>query len=657
MNLGRAELGQMPIGSDAPEAQELGGAPALHGAAEALNQIPTAVPRGGKALLAAWADLEGLALKVPPENLEQFAQDPTAPLPIEKAKQELPPGAGRLAAGAAMGGIKVVPALGAATVGTALTGSAVLGSGLPFLVNENGELDPIGAAIAAGIPVVDAATRQFLRTALFQSTSRYLNPAELRALWQKVADGTATDQEARLVQLINSHLSNKGASSTLKAARQHGVDIITPGRLPPSVQAAAEVVGGQAAVNAYLLGASLPQILQSQNPEEAFLDQLAAQIGMGMLAAPGMMREVRAAPERAPGAERVVPRSGPAETAPEPRPAEEGAEIPPDIPGQPKFLPGRGPGASPETPAPRPPSPPPTEPSPRNPAPSSPTGDKPPPTAETGEGTTGEGETITAPSHEAVLGREVKVKGSKNQVLTARYAWVPFPVLQASHAGSLFSLNPLYDPLVNTRDYERDKAEQEKVVAGANNFDPADYVVHTQSPALGPLVVAAGSDAVVRVLGGNGRKQMLDRLTPEQWNELGALQDAEAAVFGLPARPTNRHVLVRLLPALNLETPEGVLAARQLVDALNPSPGLHESTQKLAENDALNVPVEALLRITPQSSTGLMREWMQRLLADGLVDRNTRARVLNSDEEVRDYVSRLVIHAAYRDNVVSRIRN
>lgn len=264
----------------------------------------------------------------------------------------------------------------------------------------------------------------------------------------------------------------------------------------------------------------------------------------------------------------------------------------------------------------------------------------------------------TTPQAGVVYGKAMPIKGANKQTFAGEYAYVPFSMLHASHHGPMFSSNPEYAPLTNTRDYSKESAEQEKILIGAQSFDPGEYLSYGPSAAVGPLMVAPSIKHPGKfwVLGGNGRKQMLDRLNPEQWREVYEQQRAGAEVFGLPPNLPDGGLIVRVLPNLDLETPEGIQAARRIIDALNPSPSLGESTQKLAENDVLHVPIDRLQKISTTSSAAAMRNWLAELVKDNIVDRNTRIKLLNSESETVDYVSRLLIQAAFHSSLVNDLR-
>lgn len=374
-----------------------------------------------------------------------------------------------------------------------------------------------------------------------------------------------------------------------------------------AVQRALEVGGGQLANNVFLLAVQTPGILDAEDPKKAFEDAVISNVALSVLGAPEIftgrgsqtMRDIRQRgglplrTEKVTKLERVQPELGQA--------------APPQ--------PGPGPAATPAPPA-------------------------------------GPVQT-SGPGPNVVFGKGTTVFGANDTKLPALYAWAPASEIQASHTGEMFSLNPKYAPVKNTRRYHEDVAEREKVLKGAREFRPESYATNVKGAAEGPVMVSRGSDGVLRVLGGNGRFQMIQRLTPEQRADFGAIQDEEAAVFGLGPRPSEDHILVRLLAGHDVSKPEEV---NRTVDVLNPSPGLVESTASMARNDAAKIPIEALEQVRPDSGPAVTRPWLAGLIAQGVIDRNTRTQVLNNDAQLADYTQRLLVEAAYRSDQVADLR-
>lgn len=381
-----------------------------------------------------------------------------------------------------------------------------------------------------------------------------------------------------------------------------------------SVQKALEVAGGQLANNAYLLALQTPGILQADNPGQALEDALVGNLALSIMGA-GELNKGRSMTM-----EQLSGKAGRGEPI-----LNVELQQPPATPTAPvtkNVTPSQAPSQSIAGPSEASPAP--------SPAP---------------------------PNTPVVPGRATTVLGANDAKLPAFYAWAPASGIQSSHGGESFSVNPAYAPLKNTRRYDSDQAERDKVLKGAGEFNPQSYATNVRGAAEGPVMISQGSDGVLRVLGGNGRMQMIQRLTPEQREQFGAVQDEEAATFGLPARPSPDHLLVRLMQDTDVSTPAGIEAANRTVDLLNPSPGLVEATASMARNDAAKVPAPVLNQIRPDSTPAQMRQWITGLLTDGTLDRNTRTQIAGNDSQLTDYVQRLLVQAAYHSDVVNEFRH
>lgn len=556
----------------------------------------------------------------PQPNLAAFAEEPNQPLPIEADIAQMP-GYARIPAKAGLAAAGAVPLIGAAAsltmagVPPGLANMAVMG------LDKEGKIDPVGIVAAAGLPYVDKAGRAFFNLPWVKNAIQQFGPAEVKAMFSRVNAGQGTPAEEEMVKLINAKLGKS------KEAIEKGVEISSPRIASAAGEKAAEILFGQAANNIYLLGLQAPHILSSDDPKKALEDAIVGNVAVSLFGAGELhgkggesaKQTMDRAGVRVPGAE---------------APSGEAAPAGPALP--PKLLPS---GAEP---APTPTVPPEPLPAPVPPAPPAPAPPVPAPVVE---------------ANGVVLGRETKVRGANDSQFDAHYAWVPENLIQSSHVGEGFSPNPLYAPLQNTRDYEKDLAEREKVLAGARNFDPEAHITDARGAAEGPVMVAQGGDGVYRVVGGNGREQMIRRLSTAKRDALRQVENEKAGYLGLPPRPADNARLVRLLPAQDLSTASGIQAVNRTVDLLNPSAGLIETTSKMAENDAAKVPPEALNLIKPTSSVALMQEWMRRLIADGTLDRNTRTQIAANADQTKDYVERLLVQAAYQDSHISNVRN
>jgi hypothetical protein len=493
----------------------------------------------------------------------------------------------------------VAASIAASRVGVPIGAATSIPAGLSAL-DKTGNLGAAAkaAAIGAAMPAADALGR----TAAAEGISRILSD-NTKVILSRVPGGQLA---AEITQRF-------------------------PSLSRPAVQKALEIGGGQLAANALLTASQAPEILNAPDPGAALLESAVGNIAMALTGVPELLARgpsqtsavnARRAAAGEPMGTVEVRRTPPAEQNVTPPPAEP--------PTPPPAEPIAGPPGPPE------PTPPPTSPAPP-PAPRPPASPSQRP------------EWLPDLGPRVQFGRETTVAAANRERVPAAYAWAPMEDLQASHSGPTFNANPGYAPLRNTRDYAANEQERAKVFDAANRFDPGLYVNNAPTASVGPIMAAPSSDGMLRVLGGNGRRQALDFLTPDQWREFGEAQDRDAALYGLGPRPTDRHVLVRLLPAQDLATPEGVQAAHRLVDLLNPADSRAEDTRQLAINDASKVDVGELVEIDEAAPIGRQREWFNGLIARGTLDRNTRGRIADDAAELPTYVRRLRLQAAYKD--------
>jgi DdrB-like nuclease len=137
--------------------------------------------------------------------------------------------------------------------------------------------------------------------------------------------------------------------------------------------------------------------------------------------------------------------------------------------------------------------------------------------------------------------------------------------LEASHSGQTFQRNPNYQ-LANDRDYTRID-NQGKVIEGSSPdlFEPLELINDSPSATTGPAAV----DAAGNVLGGNGRKMILDRAyaNPQLATAYRQALESKAAQFGLDPeaiKGMKQPVLVRVLDDADL--PDTAARQRAITD-------------------------------------------------------------------------------------------
>lgn len=651
----RKQLEEIGIGTIGP----------MKGPVQAVGEtVGPAMDRAGKVSKAFVADLATLYPDgIPPslENLAAFASNPDDPLPVDRAVNDpdlgfWPRVAGKAASAAAHMApvIGTAAGLGAVGVPPQVANIGVLG------FDAEGKIDPLGVAIAAGLPFVDAAGRSIVSEQILKrlkKTTFVLEELPSGKLLPKI--------ENRFPMLERN-----------------------------AVQKALEVGGGQLANNAYLMTLQAPGILEAKDWQGAFEDAFINNLVISLMGAPEVFRggkSLTSQTARQMGGVNPrfeirklltdTPRIGSGGEAGPRRRAARPAEPPPSEPrvfhlpppgGQTKpaakgggdiggaMPPVKPPPSTPAATPPPEPTPKPTAQTPQPPA--APRGKAPVDLSKLGI-------SLTPPQSGMFTGgsKPTNVSGTKGMKLAAVYAWMMPEDIAASHIKAE-TPDPRYAPLRNTRDYERDLAEREKVLEGARNFDPESYVNNSRSASVGPIMVSRGSDGQYRVLGGNGRLQMIQSLTPEQRqalyheSSLATIDDPNPYGLQPPSWQLSNEdvaagklpILVRVLPDHDISSTEGVDKANQVIDILNPSEGLREPVEQSARNDALHVPAEALQQISVQSGTGLKRDFVQHLIGIGAIDRNSRQHILASESQTHAYVNTLLFQVAYGDDFLAR---
>ena len=265
--------------------------------------------------------------------------------------------------------------------------------------------------------------------------------------------------------------------------------------------------------------------------------------------------------------------------------------------------------------------------------------------------------------------------------------------LVASHDGQSFTPNPLHPG--NTRDYTGNVGEQEKVDQGARGWQSDRYVTDSPDAAVGPVqagwvtqdvppqvaktpaydealkaaivtdkpqgaefrnnkfqVQPDGRIAVLTVLGGNSRRMMIDRMTPENRAGLDALQAQRLPRYGVVHNPGG--IAARVLDEhFDTSQPDRI---RQVMDQLNPAPGRRQATTERARLDAeLKIDPAWLLQqkmdASPVEAQGAVKEILGQ--ADKLgVDRNNLSATAESGQESQTYLQQLQLYGAFKNRLV-----
>mgnify|MGYP000843959059 CR=1 FL=1 len=130
--------------------------------------------------------------------------------------------------------------------------------------------------------------------------------------------------------------------------------------------------------------------------------------------------------------------------------------------------------------------------------------------------------------------------------IPAAYAIMDLDDLITSHTPPTFKPDPRYPDKCQQRDYEGDKAEQEKVRVGALHFNPRIVINNAPTASDGAAIVNKKGF----VLGGNGRTMMMKSLGNDKYQEYVAKLRCDIGIFGLSERDIDKHkkpVLVRIV--------------------------------------------------------------------------------------------------------------
>ena len=130
--------------------------------------------------------------------------------------------------------------------------------------------------------------------------------------------------------------------------------------------------------------------------------------------------------------------------------------------------------------------------------------------------------------------------------IPATYAIMDLDDLITSHTPPTFKPDPRYPDKCQQRDYEGDKAEQEKVRVGALHFNPRIVINNAPTASDGAAIVNKKGF----VLGGNGRTMMMKSLGNDKYQEYVSKLRCDIGIFGLSERDIDKHkkpVLVRIV--------------------------------------------------------------------------------------------------------------
>jgi RNA polymerase sigma factor (sigma-70 family) len=235
--------------------------------------------------------------------------------------------------------------------------------------------------------------------------------------------------------------------------------------------------------------------------------------------------------------------------------------------------------------------------------------------------------------------------------------WIALPpgVVQTSHIGPNFQKNPEYAGQ-NTRAYDSDPAEQNKVRAGALPGALNEDILTSTDPSSAnsapqvAIVIDAGPDGQPRArwqaAGGNAREMMSNLAPQEDQDRLSQTWSEKGAQFGFEAMPEGFRGY-RFLGTFDIRTEAGAREYQKLVDDLNPSTGVVQDVSDRADLDAKNIPLDLVTDLPVMMSGKQATEALSRLLTapGNIVERNRVEPMVKNPAQAQAYMQRVMFTA------------
>jgi RNA polymerase sigma factor (sigma-70 family) len=235
--------------------------------------------------------------------------------------------------------------------------------------------------------------------------------------------------------------------------------------------------------------------------------------------------------------------------------------------------------------------------------------------------------------------------------------WIALPpgVVQTSHIGPNFQKNPEYAGQ-NTRAYDSDPAEQNKVRAGALPGALNEDILTSTDPSSAnsapqvAIVIDAGPDGQPRArwqaAGGNAREMMSNLAPQEDQDRLSQTWSEKGQQFGFEAMPEGFRGY-RFLGTFDIRTEAGAREYQKLVDDLNPSTGVVQDVSDRADLDAKNIPLDLVTDLPVMMSGKQATEALSRLLTapGNIVERNRIEPMVKNPAQAQAYMQRVMFTA------------
>jgi len=235
--------------------------------------------------------------------------------------------------------------------------------------------------------------------------------------------------------------------------------------------------------------------------------------------------------------------------------------------------------------------------------------------------------------------------------------WVALPpgVVQTSHIGPTFQKNPEYAGQ-NTRAYDSDPAEQNKVRAGALPGALNEDILTSTDPSSAnsapqvAIVIDAAPDGQPRArwqaAGGNAREMMSNLAPQEDQDRLSQTWNEKGAQFGFEAIPEGFRGY-RFLGVFDIRTTAGASDYQKLVDDLNPATGVVQDVSDRADLDAKNIPLDLVADLPVMMSGKQATEALSRILTapGNIVERNRIEPMVKNPAQAQAYMQRMMFSA------------
>lgn len=245
------------------------------------------------------------------------------------------------------------------------------------------------------------------------------------------------------------------------------------------------------------------------------------------------------------------------------------------------------------------------------------------------------------------------VLAANKQQIPSAYVLLDDAEVVASHDGQTFAKNPAY-PGENTRAYDDPASgEADKVARNAASYLPDLDLSNTPSADSGPPVIARvireDGTSVYAVVGGNSRRMMRDRLSPEQRAALDRATADAAPGLGFHDSPSPGQGIYRLIGTFDFREAGQREAFQSAVAATN-------AQETKAQGESREAQIAAATAVPPESLAGLAfhgepkaaQDWIAAQIAAGTLNANKLDHLTRpgAEAEAQAFVDRVLAASA-----------